>query len=146
VEDLCQAIHLCLTLDREIVNDTFNIGAREFGTMGEDYQAVLDRAGFGKRIRPTPAGPVIWTLRILEALKLSPLYKWVYETASKDSFVSIEKAERVLGFDPKFSNQQALLRNYQWYLDNYGKFVETSGVSHRAPWKQGILKLFKVFF
>lgn len=146
VEDLCQAIHLCLTLERERVNDVFNIGAREFTTMGEDYQAVLDEAGHGKKIRGLPAGPVILTLRMLERLKLSPLYKWVYETASKDSFVSIEKAERVLGFDPKFSNKQALIRNYRWYLANVDRFARTEGVTHRAPWKQGILALFKRFF
>jgi nucleoside-diphosphate-sugar epimerase len=146
VEDLCQAIHLCLTLERDRVNDVFNIGAKEFATMREDYQAVLDRAGFGKKIRGLPAGPVIWTLRLLEALRLSPLYKWVYETASKDSFVSIEKAERVLGYAPKYSNQQALVRNYEWYLEHYESFSHTSGVSHRAPWKQGILALAKRFF
>lgn len=146
VEDLCDAIYLCCTLDPEIVNDTFNIGAKEFTTMKEDYQAVLDYAGFGKKIRPLPAGPAILTLRVLEALRLSPLYKWVYETASKDSFVSIEKAERVLGYKPKYSNKQALIRNYQWYLDNLGKFQGQSGVSHRVPWKQGILSIAKLFF
>jgi nucleoside-diphosphate-sugar epimerase len=146
VEDLCQAIRLCLTLERERVNDVFNIGAREFTTMGEDYQAVLDEAGRGKKIHPLPAAPLIWTLRLLERLKLSPLYKWVYETASKDSFVSIERAERVLGFDPQYSNKDALVRNYRWYLANRESFAHTSGISHRAPWKQGVLRLFKVFF
>jgi len=146
VEDLCDAIYLSCTLDRDRVNDTFNIGAKEFTTMREDYQAVLDYAGFGKKIRPLPAGPAIITLRVLEALKLSPLYKWVYETASKDSFVSIEKAEKVLGYAPKYSNKQALIRNYQWYMDNLGKFQGQSGVSHRVPWKQGILGIAKLFF
>lgn len=146
VDDLCQAIHLCLTLDRDRVNDIFNIGARDFRTMREDYQAVLDRAGHGKKIRGLPAAPVIMTLRVLEALKLSPLYKWVYETASKDSFVSIEKAERILGFQPRYSNQDALLRNYEWYLANFDQFQHAGGVSHRVPWKQGILRVFKRFF
>jgi nucleoside-diphosphate-sugar epimerase len=146
VEDLCDAIYLCATLDPDKVNDTFNIGAKEFTTMKEDYQAVLDYAGFGKKIRGFPAEPMIWTLRVLEALNLSPLYKWVYETASKDSFVSIEKAERVLGYKPKYSNKDALVRNYQWYLDNLEKFSHTSGVSHRVPWKQGILGVAKLFF
>lgn len=114
--------------------------------MGEDYQAVLDAAGYGKKIVPFPAAPVIILLRLLEALKLSPLYKWVYETASKDSFVSIEKAEKVLGYKPKFSNQDALVRNYKWYLDNIDKIEGKSGISHRVPWKQGILKLAKVVF
>ncbi|MEO8608759.1 MAG: NAD-dependent epimerase/dehydratase family protein [Chloroflexota bacterium] len=146
VEDLCDAIYLCATLDREVVNDTFNIGAKEFTTMKEDYQAVLDKAGYGKKITGLPAGPAIMTLRVLEALHISPLYKWVYETASKDSFVSIEKAEKVLGYKPKYSNKEALLRNYQWYMDNLSKFSGQSGVSHRVPWKQGILGVAKVFF
>jgi nucleoside-diphosphate-sugar epimerase len=146
VEDLCEAIHLTMTLDRARVNDTFNIGAREFATMREDYQVVLDRAGFGKRIVPLPATPAIWMLRVLERLKLSPLYRWVYETAGEDSFVSIEQAERVLGSRPRYSNQAALLRNFEWYLANRARLPHTSGISHRAPWKQGILRLAKVFF
>ncbi|MCI0561004.1 MAG: NAD-dependent epimerase/dehydratase family protein [Nitrososphaera sp.] len=146
VEDLCDAIWLSTTKDKEVVNDTFNIGASEFKTMKEDYQAVLNKAGFGKKIIPLPAGPIIGILKILEALHLSPLYKWVYETASKDSFVSIEKAQKSLSFAPKYSNQAALLRNYQWYLDNLKTFEGQSGISHRVPWKQGILKIAKLLF
>ena len=146
VEDLCEAIHLALTLDAERVNDTFNIGAREFGTIREDYQAVLDRAGFGKRVVSLPARPAIWTLRVLERLKLSPLYRWVYETACEDSFIAIDKAERLLGFRPRYSNREALLRNFEWYLANRARFAGSSGISHRVPWKQGILRLAKAFF
>ena len=146
VEDLCEAIWRTLTLDAARVNDTFNIGAKEFTTMREDYQAVLDAAGHGKKIRGFPAAPMIWTLRFLELLKLSPLYKWVYETASKDSFVGIEKAERLLGFTPRFSNKDALVKNYRWYVANLDRFRHASGVSHRVPWSQGVLRLAKVFF
>lgn len=146
VEDLCEATYRTLTMDEKVVNDTFNIGAKEFTTMREDYQAVLDYAGHEKKIIGLPEKPIIYTLRILEALKLSPLYKWVYETASKDSFVSIEKAEKLLQFTPKYSNKDALIRNYKWYLENLEAFKDKSGVSHRVPWKQGILKIAKIFF
>lgn len=146
VEDLCNAIYLAATLDRETVNQTFNIGAKHFTTMREDYQAVLEYAGYGKRIVPFPEGPVILALKLLEKLKLSPLYAWVYETAGKDSFVSIEKAEQELGYAPKFSNKDALIRNYQWYLDNLHTFEGQSGVTHRVPWNQGALRLAKLFF
>jgi nucleoside-diphosphate-sugar epimerase len=146
VYDLCEAVYACCTMDKSIVNDTFNIGAEKFTTMKEDYQSVLDMAGFGKKIKGFPAAPMIWTLRLLELLHLSPLYKWVYETASKDSFVSIEKAKKILGFKPIYSNKDALCRNYQWYLDNLEKFKNASGVSHRVPWKQGILSVAKIFF
>ncbi|MFZ1279981.1 MAG: NAD-dependent epimerase/dehydratase family protein, partial [Ignavibacteriaceae bacterium] len=146
VEDLCQAIYLTATLDEKIVNDVFNIGAKQFTTMREDYQAVLDVAGFGKKIVGLPEKPIIFTLRFLEALKLSPLYKWVYETASKDSFVSIEKAEKILGYKPSFSNKDALIRNYKWYIEHRSEFINKDGVSHRVPWKQGILRFAKIFF
>lgn len=146
VFDLCVAIYKCCEMEDEIVNDTFNIGAEEFTTMKEDYQVVLDKAGFGKKIHGFPAFPLIFTLRILELLHLSPLYKWVYETAAKDSFVSIEKAKKVLGFTPLYSNKDALLRNYEWYQKNKDSFAEKSGVSHRVPWKQGILGFAKLFF
>ena len=146
VEDLCASIHLCMTLPKETVDDVFNVGAREYTTMKEDWQAVMDYAGHGKRIVGFPASPMIWTLRLLEKLNLSPLYKWVYETASTDSFVSIEKAEKVLGYAPKFSNKDALIRNYKWYLEHLHEFQNTSGVSHRVPWKHGVLSVAKKFF
>jgi len=146
VEDLCDAIYLCATLDEDVVNDTFNIGAKEFGTFREDFQAVLDHAGHGRRVIPFPAMPAVWVLRILDRLNLSPLYPWVYETAIKDSFVSIERAEQKLGYKPKYSNKDALIRNYDWYVANLENFEKQSGVTHRVPWSQGILKLVKNFF
>ncbi len=146
VEDLCGAIWSAMTLEPEKVNTEFNIGAKAFTTMKEDYQAVLDRAGHGKKIRGMPVAPLIFILRILEKLHLSPLYPWVYETASTDSFVSIERAEKLLGFAPKFSNKDALVRNYDWYVANLDSFKGKTGVSHRVPWKQGLLACAKWFF
>lgn len=146
VEDLCRAIFLCLTEDPAKTNDTFNIGAKAFTTMAEDYQVVLDAVGQGKRIIPFPAAPAVLALRVLEAMQLSPLYKWVYETASKDSFVSVDKAERNLGFVPEYSNQDALLRNLEWYRTHRAEFQHQSGVTHRVPWKQGALGVLKAGF
>ena len=146
VEDLCQAIERCMALPDAIVNDTFNIGAKEFGSPKSDFQAVLDYAGHGKRIISLPEKPIIAVLRLLERLKISPLYQWIYETVGKESFVSIEKAEKVLAFSPKYSNREALLRNYEWYLQHVANFQDASGITHRVPWQQGALRLAKYFF
>jgi nucleoside-diphosphate-sugar epimerase len=146
VEDLCDAIWLCATLPADRVNDAFNVGASKYRSTIEDFQSVLDYAGHGKRIIPIPEGPAIFALRMLERVNLSPLYRWIYEQVGKESFVSIEKAEKQLGFHPKYSNKDALLRNYKWYLDNLSALKNVSGVTHRAPWKQGALKLAKMFF
>jgi nucleoside-diphosphate-sugar epimerase len=143
VEDLCEAIVLAGT--GAGANDTFNIGAAKFTTLREDFQAVLDDAGHGAKIRSIPVAPAIAALRLLERLKLSPLYPWIYETVTEDSFVSIDKACSVLGWKPQFSNQDALVRNYRWYCahaDQLGK----AGVTHRVPWKQGALAVAKLAF
>jgi len=146
VDDLNDAILAVMTGAAEQVNDVFNIGAKSFGTMREDFQAVLDHAGHGKKVKAIPATPIIAALKVMEKLKLSPVYEWVYETAAVDSWVSIEKAERVLAFRPRFSNREALIKNYDWYVAHLPQFRETSGISHRTPWKQGLIGLGKKFF
>jgi nucleoside-diphosphate-sugar epimerase len=146
VEDLCEAVYRCMTLDAALVNDTFNIGAKLFTTIKQDFQAVLDEAGFGKRIISFPAAPATAALVLMEKLKLSPVYKWAYGTVTEDSFVSVEKAERLLDFQPKYSNKDALVRNYRWYVEHLADFQNATGVSHRVPWSQGVWKIAKVFF
>ena len=146
VEDLCEAIELCATADPLRVSDTFNVGAKAFGTMRESFQAVLDRAGHGGRVISLPARPAILLLEIFEALHLSPLYPWIYETASQESFVSIERIESRLGFRPRYSNQDALIRNYDWYVAHRADIQSVTGTTHRVPWKKGVLQLAKYFF
>jgi len=146
VEDLCQAIELCATGPLERVGDAFNVGARDFGTMRETVQAVLDHAGHGRHVVSLPAAPAIAMLRLLGALHLSPLYRWIYDTAAKDSFVSIERIERQLGFRPRYSSVDALLRNYDWYVAHRDELGSATGVTHRVPWKKGLLSIAKAFF
>ena len=143
VSDLVEAIRLSLTMPPEVANDTFNIGAGRFGTVREDLTALCEHAGNGARVMGTPAGPVKAFLAIAEKLKMSPLYKWVYGTADKDSFVSIDRAREKLGWEPRYSNAETLVRAYDWYHDNKDKIPKGSGITHRIGWDQGILKIFK---
>ena len=49
-------------------------------------------------------------------------------------------------YKPRYSNKQALVRNYDWYVAHVNEFAGKSGVSHRVPWKQGLLAVAKWFF
>lgn len=146
VKDLCEVIWLCLTRERELVDDTYNVGAKMFGSMRDNFQSVLDRAGHGRHVVGLPQRPAVWLLRRLEALHLSPLYGWIYETAGQESEVSIERLQQRLGFTPRFSNRDALQRNYDWYVEHRAEFRGRSGVSHRVPWKHGVLTVAKWLF
>ncbi len=146
VEDLCDAIRQALTGEAAAVDRVFNIAAAEFGTMRENFQAVLDRAGHGRKVVGLPAAPAIAVLRLLEALGLSPLYEWIYETAAEESFVSIERARQWLDYRPRYSNRDALVRNYDWYVAHRDSIRAAPGVSHRVPWRRGALALAKRLF
>lgn len=143
VDDLCHGIWLCISGDRETVNDTFNIGAEKFRTVREDLGALCDYAGSGARVMGTPAWLVKPALRLFEVLRLSPLYKWVYGTADTDSFVSVARIKERLGWQARYSNADALIRSYQWYLEHKSEADAATGITHRVAWNQGILKLFK---
>lgn len=145
VEDLVDAIELLATYaDAQAVNRTFNVGASEFKTVNEDVGALCAYARSGAHVVQTPAEPVKAVLAVAEALKLSPLYKWVYGTADKDSFVSTDRIAQ-LGWKAHYSNSQALIRSYQWYLDHYQEAEQGTGTHHRIAWDQGALKLIKRF-
>jgi nucleoside-diphosphate-sugar epimerase len=140
VEDLVDAIVRAATA-AEAAGGTFNVGATQFGTVREDLGALIAHAGSSSRLQPVPARVAETALRALELMRVSPLAEWHYKTAHKDSFVDVSRAERVLGWQPRFSNREALIRTYDWYLANRGRAA--AGVTHRVPWNQQALGLLK---
>ncbi|MBA3244814.1 MAG: NAD(P)-dependent oxidoreductase [Actinobacteria bacterium] len=125
-----------------VSGESLNVGATEFGTVRDDLQAMIDHAGSGSRLTPVPVRPAELALRALEILRVSPLAEWHYRTAHRDSFVSTEKAERLLGWKPRLSNSRTLVETYDWYLANRDR-VGVAGTTHRVPWNQQALGLLK---
>lgn len=139
VEDLVEAIYLAATKPAKVANDTFNVGAKKFGKVKDDLNALFRFAGTGSTVMATPASPIKGVLAILETLHLSPLYKWVYGTADRDSFVSTAKIEKQLGWKPKYSNADTLIATYNWYRKHYKAYEKAVGITHKVAWKQGAL-------
>jgi len=142
VDDLVDAIQILLEEPAEKANNVFNVGAEKFGTVMEDLSALCAFAATGARVLPTPAMAVKTLLILFEKLKLSPLYKWVYGTADKDSYVSIDRIKNSFVWLPRYSNSEALIRSYEWYLAHKSE-ISGKGITHRAAWAQGILSLIK---
>lgn len=145
VTDLVSAIWLLLSGPEDKANDVFNVGARVFGTVLEDVGELCRYADSGAAVMATNAALVKAFLRLAELLHLSPLYKWVYGTADTDSYTSTAKIETELGWQPKYSNAEALCRSYQWYLDHKHEIQGATGITHRVAWRQGVLGLVKWF-
>src|SRR5262249_38674415 len=84
LEDLVDSIVLASSAEGA-AGEAINIGAKEFGTVREDLQALIDHAGSSSRLTPIPVKPAELTLRALELLRVSPLAEWHYKTAHRDS-------------------------------------------------------------
>jgi nucleoside-diphosphate-sugar epimerase len=171
MDDLVDAVGAVLRAPVDIANDTYNIAAAEFGTIREDFQAVLDAAGQGRRVVSIPAAPAVVVLDRLERWHLSPVYGRLVHKLLADAYVSIERAHRRLGFTPRYSNRDAILRTYAWWRSERaaapsfdgasapspgrasalspGRAIAPSsgsGRTSREPWRQGALRLAKTLF
>src|SRR5206468_9570024 len=135
-DDLVDAIVRASTAD--VAGEAFNVGATEWGTVRTDLDALIAHAGTSAKLRPVPARPAEVALRALELAKLSPLVEWHYKTASRDSFVDVSKAVRLLGWSATKSNVETLIENYDWYVANREQ-MKRAGVTHRVPWNQQAL-------
>jgi nucleoside-diphosphate-sugar epimerase len=136
VEDLVEAV--VRSFDAPVAGEALNVGAARFGTVREDLEALAQHAGSGSRLRPVPAGPAELALRGLELARLSPLAEWHYRTAHRDSYVSIDRARRLLGWEPRLSNAETLCATYDWYLAHREE-LGAAGTTHRVPWDQRAL-------
>ena len=140
VEDLVDAVARSFTAP--VGGLAVNVGAGSFGTVRDDLQALIDHAGSGSRLFPVPVAPAELSLRALELARLSPLAEWHYKTAHKDSFVSIERARELLGWEPRLSNAETLCATYDWYLEHLAE-MRGAGTTHRVPWNQQALGVLK---
>jgi nucleoside-diphosphate-sugar epimerase len=140
VEDLVEAVVRCF--DAPVAGGALNLGAARFGTVREDLEELVEHAGSGSRLRPVPARPAELVLRGLELARLSPLAEWHYRTAHKDSYVSIDNARSLLGWEPRLSNADTLCATYDWYLAHRDE-LRDAGTTHRVPWDQRALALLR---
>lgn len=143
VEDLVAAVALLLELPAAQANGVFNVGAADFGTVADDLGALFQHAASGSRLLRTPAWLARATLAGLGALRLSPLYRWVYATAGQDSWVAVDRL-RALGWQPRWSNAASLIRTYDWYRAHRAE-LGRAGFDHRSPWREGALALLRRF-
>jgi nucleoside-diphosphate-sugar epimerase len=109
-------------------NADFNIGAAEFGTPRSDLQGLIDRVGSRSKLQPIPVWAIRAVLQPLAAVGRSPFTAWHWHASDATFHASIERAERELGWRPRFSNVDALEHGYREYLAG-----TAGGSAHSAP-------------
>lgn len=133
--DFADAVLACI--ERRANND-YNIGAAEFGTPREDLQALIDRVGSRARLQPVP----VWMIRaVLQPLALagrSPFTAWHWHASHATFYADLSRAERELGWRPRYSNVDALERAYREYLAG-----TAGGSAHSAPLRGALARLLR---
>jgi len=127
VEDFCAAA--LAAIDRR-ANDDYNIGARTFGTVREDIEALIAHAGSAARVQPVPVWAIRAVLEPLAALGRSPFNEWHWRSAPTSFFFDTSKAGAELGWRARHSNVEALARAYDGYVK---RSVPTGGSAHLQP-------------
>ncbi len=141
VSDLTDAIEK--TLQNRVKNEIFNIGAKEFGSWQSNLGAIITYAKSKSKIFGFPVLPSQIILGVFEKLNLSPIAAWHYKTIAVPSYVSINKAEKLLNWHPKKSNKDLLLENYKWYEKHRNEILGKVGIGHRVGWNFKVLNLVK---
>ena len=127
-----------------IKNEIINLGADSFRTVKEDMGDLIAYANTGSSLMFVPAKPVKMALRIIEKLKLTQLWSWHYETADRDSYVEITKAQKLINWKPTQSNLDILKETYDWYKDNIDVFKNKVGYGHHGViWKERLLSFIR---
>lgn len=139
VSDVVDAI--IKAMETDINGEIFNIGAREFKTWKRDLGFIIKHEKSTSIVTGLPVFPSQLMLSLLEMLHLSPIAAWHYKTLPVNSYVSTEKAEKMLGWKAKKSNQELLLESYLWYKKHRNKVIDKTGDTHRVGWNFKILSL-----
>lgn len=142
VSDVVNAVMLALRSRTK--NEIFNIGAKKFETWRKDLQFLIHHAKSSSRITSLPVIPSQIILSVLEYLHLSPIAAWHYKTMPVPSYVSTEKAEKLLHWHAEKSNKELLIENYIWYKKNRSTLIHKVGTTHRVGWDFKLLNLTKI--
>ncbi|CAN5573953.1 NAD-dependent epimerase/dehydratase family protein [soil metagenome] len=119
---------------------TYNVGARDPGTMRETLQALVDHAGTGSRVRSLPTGPASSAMQALGEMRLVPFAPYHWLLYGESLWFDTSRAERELGWSSTQSNGEMLIESYEWFLAHRDELASTRGSHHQSPVRLGLLR------
>jgi nucleoside-diphosphate-sugar epimerase len=122
----------------------FNVGSDDVRSFREVYEAVIARAGTKARVATLPRAPALLAMRLAHALGISPLGPYQYRMIAEDFVFDTSWTKKRLGWTPSLTNEQMLLRAYEYYAANRAEIEARTGVSaHRQAASMGVIRLLK---
>ena len=140
-EDLVRA---CLLALRPGESDIFHVGSANVKSLRDVYQAVIDEAGSGSRVRSLPRKPALAAMWLAHRLRLSPLGPYHYRMIAEDFMFDTTKIEQQLGWRPTLTNEEMLVQAYRYYEARREEIHRRTDVSvHSKAAPMGVIRLLK---
>jgi UDP-glucose 4-epimerase len=123
---------------------TFHVGSENVPSLRECYEAVIRGAGSRSRVHSLPKWPALAAMRLVYALRISPLGPYQYRMIAEDFTFDTSRIRQALGWRPTVTNSEMLTSAYRYYAENREEILARRNVSaHSRVAKMGILRLLK---
>lgn len=145
VEDVVDAMLAASTIKGF---DIYTIGADDVLTLRELYQQVIHHAGSTSKIYNLPKTPAFFILWLMDKINYSPLGIYQITMMSRSIYADTTKIKKRLAWNPKKTNIDTFIENYDWYIQHKGNYQQIGGNTdspNKSIPKMGILKLIKLF-
>lgn len=140
-DDLASACILASAYDS---SDIFHVGSDDVKSMREVYESVIQASGSRSKVRSLPKQPTIAAMMLAHKLKVSPLGPYHYKMIAESFLFDTTRIKDRLGWAPTLTNEEMLLRAYDYYRKNREEIASRTDVSaHRKPADMGIIRLLK---
>jgi UDP-glucose 4-epimerase len=140
-EDLATACIQAASYGR---SDLFHIGSDEVKSMRQVYEAVIQTSGSRSKVRSLPKAPTIAAMMAAHKLRISPLGPYHYKMIAESFVFDTTRIKQRLHWKPTLTNEEMLLRAYDYYAKNRAEIANRTNVStHRKPASMGVIRLLK---
>lgn len=140
-QDLATACIECLGYG---VSNLFHIGSDDVPTMRGMYESVIRAAGSGSRVASLPKAPTIAAMKLAHKLGVSPLGPYHYRMIAESFVFDTARIKRELNWRPTLTNEQMMLRAFEYYRTNRRAIHERTDVSaHSKAAPMGVIRLLK---
>ncbi|MBQ9543581.1 MAG: NAD(P)-dependent oxidoreductase [Clostridia bacterium] len=143
-KDLCRACELALDYPKSAV---FNIGSDDVKSFNYKYQYVVDHSESTSRLAHFPAGFAKLAMKLCYWLGISPLGPYQYNMISSSFIFDTSKIKKELGWEPTMTDEEMLLRSYEYFHKNKEEIRNRKDVSaHSREADMGLaIRILKFF-
>ena len=140
-KDMVKAMKLALNYDK---TEIFNIGSDDVKSFNDVYKYVIEKAGSKSKLLHFPKNLMTLCMKICFLLRISPLGPYQYKMISANFVFDTAKIKEKLNFEPTLTNEEMLLKSYDYYHKNRKEIEGRKDVSaHNKNAKMGVIRILK---